>query len=168
LISSLQAAGAFSQATAVINATSAGLAGDGALDVPLETTQGRCVVMDMVYRPLETPFLAQARALGRTTVDGLEMLIRQAEPAFEAFSPEPWTHERDHSLDAFDGSLAAFTKVRDETLALLRALPPGAAERLGLSAFFGPVTLGQYATHIADHDLEHLAQMRECRRAAGA
>ena len=85
----LHAAGAFSQATAVINATSAGLAGDGALDVPLETTQGRCVVMDMIYRPLETPFLAQARALGRTTVDGLEMLIRQAEPAFEAFFGEP-------------------------------------------------------------------------------
>jgi uncharacterized damage-inducible protein DinB len=98
----------------------------------------------------------------------LRRIVAEDQPAFEAFSPEPWTHERDHSLDAFDGSLAAFTKVRDETLALLRALPPGAAERLGLSAFFGPVTLGQYATHIADHDLEHLAQMRECRRAAGA
>lgn len=79
------AAGALSQATAVINATSAGLAGEGTLDVPLETTQAACVVMDMVYKPLETPFLAQARALGRTTVDGLEMLIGQARPAFEMF-----------------------------------------------------------------------------------
>ncbi|HEX7947248.1 MAG TPA: shikimate dehydrogenase [Phenylobacterium sp.] len=82
------AAGPFSQATAVVNATAAGLNGDGALDVPLESTQARCVVMDMVYKPLETPFLLQARALGRTTVDGLEMLIRQAEPAFEAFFGE--------------------------------------------------------------------------------
>lgn len=81
-------ADAFGQATAVINATSAGLSGDGGLDVPLETTQARCVVMDMVYKPLETPFLLQARALGRTTVDGLEMLIRQAEPAFEVFFGE--------------------------------------------------------------------------------
>ena len=79
------AAGAFGQATAVINATSAGLAGEGGLDVPLAATQARCVVMDMVYKPLETPFLKEARALGRPTVDGLEMLIRQAEPAFEAF-----------------------------------------------------------------------------------
>jgi shikimate dehydrogenase len=39
----------------------------------------------MVYKPLETPFLRQASELGRATVDGLEMLIRQAEPAFEAF-----------------------------------------------------------------------------------
>lgn len=82
------AAGALSLSTAVINATSAGLAGEGQLDVPLETTQRQTVMMDMVYKPLETPFLRQARELGRTTVDGLEMLIRQAEPAFEAFFGE--------------------------------------------------------------------------------
>jgi uncharacterized damage-inducible protein DinB len=97
----------------------------------------------------------------------LRRILAEAQPAFEAFSPEPWTRERDHSRDPFEASLEAFTTVRGETLALLRALPSGAAERLGLSAFFGPVTLAQYATHIADHDLEHLAQMRECRRAAG-
>ena len=79
------AAGALQMATAVINATSAGLGGEGMLDVPLELTQAATVVMDMVYKPLETPFLAQARALGRSTVDGLEMLVRQAEPSFEAF-----------------------------------------------------------------------------------
>lgn len=82
------AVGALSVSTAVINATSAGLAGEGALDVPLETTQSAAVMMDMVYKPLETPFLRQARELRRATVDGLEMLIRQAEPAFEAFFGE--------------------------------------------------------------------------------
>lgn len=76
---------ALSDATAVINATSAGLSGQGQLDVPLEATPAATVVMDMVYKPLETPFLAQARALGRTTVDGLEMLIGQAVPSFEHF-----------------------------------------------------------------------------------
>lgn len=79
------AVGALSASTAVINATSAGLSGEGALDLPLETTQAATVVMDMVYKPLETPLLAQARALGRPTVDGLEMLVRQAEPSFEHF-----------------------------------------------------------------------------------
>jgi len=83
------AAGALKQATAVINATSAGLEGDGGLDLPLESTAPDTVVMDMVYKPLETPLLARARALGRPTVDGLEMLIRQAEPSFEAFFGEP-------------------------------------------------------------------------------
>jgi len=97
----------------------------------------------------------------------LRRMVHEEHPAFEAFSPEPWSRERDHSLDPFDTSLAAFGKIRSETLALLRTLPPGAEERIGLSGFFGPVTLVQYATHIADHDVEHLAQMRACRRAAG-
>ncbi len=77
--------GALREATAVINATSAGLDPDTDLDLPLEATGDDCVVMDMVYKPLETALLKHARALGRPTVDGLEMLIRQAEPSFEAF-----------------------------------------------------------------------------------
>ena len=47
------------------------------------------VVMDMVYKPLETGLLRQARASGRPTVDGLSMLINQAAPAFEAFYGAP-------------------------------------------------------------------------------
>lgn len=79
------AAQAFAGVTAVINATSAGLSGAETLDAPLAATPERAVVMDMVYKPLVTPFLAEAKRLGRPTVDGLEMLIRQAAPSFEAF-----------------------------------------------------------------------------------
>lgn len=79
------AARAFGGAVALINATSAGLSGQGSLDVPLSALPRQAVVMDMVYKPLETPFLAQARALGRPTVDGLEMLIQQAIPSFQHF-----------------------------------------------------------------------------------
>jgi shikimate dehydrogenase len=78
------AAAAFDEATAVVNATSAGLS-DELPDLPLEATPPAAVIMDMTYKPLETPFLARARALQRRTVDGLEMLIRQAGPSFEAF-----------------------------------------------------------------------------------
>jgi shikimate dehydrogenase len=76
---------AFAGANVVVNATSAGVVGDEALALPLESTPQGCVIMDMAYRPLVTPFLGQAKALGRRTVDGLEMLIRQAGPSFEAF-----------------------------------------------------------------------------------
>lgn len=79
------AAKAFDGAIAVVNATSAGLSGSPALDVPLEATPPSAVVMDMVYKPLTTPFLAQAEGLGRQTVDGLAMLIGQAAPSFEVF-----------------------------------------------------------------------------------
>lgn len=80
-----EAAAAFDGAGAIINATSAGLSGQGVLEVPLEAAPKTVIAMDMVYKPLTTPFLAQARALGLATVDGLEMLIRQAVPSFEAF-----------------------------------------------------------------------------------
>lgn len=80
-----QAAAAFEGAGGLVNATSAGLANGGALDVPLDATPASCVVMDMVYKPLTTPFLAQAQGIGRRTVDGLAMLIGQAIPSFEAF-----------------------------------------------------------------------------------
>lgn len=80
---------ALSGAAAVVNATSAGLTNGGRLDVSLKATPEAAVIMDMVYQPLITPFLAEAQALGRRTVDGLEMLIRQAAPSFEAFFGRP-------------------------------------------------------------------------------
>ena len=80
---------AFQGVAAVINATSAGLADDATPSFPLAATPRDCVVMDMVYRPLVTPFLAQAQKLGRPTVDGLAMLIGQARPSFEAFYGQP-------------------------------------------------------------------------------
>ena len=53
--------------------------------MPLEAAPDTAAVMDMMYKPLETPLLARARALGMSTVDGLAMLIGQAKPSFEAF-----------------------------------------------------------------------------------
>ena len=69
----------------VINATSLGLGGGEGPAAPLERTPASAVVMDMVYKPLRTAFLQRAESLGRRTVDGLEMLLRQAVPSFEAF-----------------------------------------------------------------------------------
>ena len=98
----------------------------------------------------------------------LRRMATEDQPSFVAFSPEPWARERDHSGDAFAASHAAFVRARAETRAFLRALPEGAGERLGVSSFFGPISLLQYATHMADHDVEHLRQMQACARAVTA
>ena len=82
-------AAALSDVTAVINATSAGLEGLGAPELPFEAVPPGAVVMDMVYKPLRTAFLRQAVARGHTAVDGLAMLIGQAAPSFEAFFGAP-------------------------------------------------------------------------------
>ena len=47
------------------------------------------VVMDMTYKPLNTPLLKTARARDLPTVDGLSMLIGQASPSFEALYRRP-------------------------------------------------------------------------------
>lgn len=80
-----EASKAFDGAVLVVNATSAGIASDDALDLPLEGIPAGAVMMDMTYKPLMTPFLSRARLLGHPIVDGLEMLVRQAAPSFEAF-----------------------------------------------------------------------------------
>jgi shikimate dehydrogenase len=69
---------------AVINATSAGLNGEGELPA-IESAPRTAVFMDMVYKPLRTRFLKSASTRGHPAVDGLEMLIGQARPSFEAF-----------------------------------------------------------------------------------
>ena len=44
------------------------------------------VVFDIVYTPLETQLLADARARGLQTVSGVEMFINQAVLQFRAFT----------------------------------------------------------------------------------
>ena len=74
---------------AVVNATPAGLEAAKAFGINVASLAPRAVVMDMVYRPVITPLLAAAQARGLTTVDGLEMLIGQARPSFEAMFERP-------------------------------------------------------------------------------
>ena len=73
----------------IINATSLGLNGGAGPDIDLAAAPKTAVVMDMVYRPLRTEFLERAAGHGLRIVDGLEMLIRQAAPSFEAFFGQP-------------------------------------------------------------------------------
>ena len=61
----------------------AGMKGGGALGMDVAGFTEDCVVADIVYVPLETQLLAQARARGLRTVDGLGMLLHQAVPGFE-------------------------------------------------------------------------------------
>lgn len=67
----------------LVNTTSLGMTGQPPLDIALSTLPKTGVVADIVYAPLETPLLAEARARGLTAVDGLGMLLYQAVPGFQ-------------------------------------------------------------------------------------
>ncbi|MCA3716115.1 shikimate dehydrogenase [Phenylobacterium sp.] len=88
-------AAALDGAAALINASSAGLGFDAPPPPDFSAAPAGAVAMDMTYKPLRTPFLAAAAARGLATVDGLDMLIGQARPAFEAFFGRPPPAEPD-------------------------------------------------------------------------
>jgi shikimate dehydrogenase len=93
---------AVTDAVLVINATSLGLGGGPGPDTPWRLARPGAVAMDMVYKPLDTAWMQEARAHGLSTVDGLEMLIRQAIPSFRALfgSDPPDLDVRARLLDA--------------------------------------------------------------------
>ena len=76
---------AASDAVLVVHTTSAGMKGAPSLDLDLGALPKTAAVCDIVYNPLETPLLKNARTAGLKTVDGLGMLMHQGVPAFEAF-----------------------------------------------------------------------------------
>ena len=80
-----RASAAAEGATTVVNTTSLGMDGQPPLPVRLEAAPPQALVADLVYQPLETPLLAEARMRGLTAVDGLGMLLHQAVPGFEAW-----------------------------------------------------------------------------------
>lgn len=77
-------------AAMVVNTTSQGMVGQRALDINLDKLPASALAADIIYIPLETPFLAAARRRGNRTINGLGMLLHQGRPAWKAwFGIEP-------------------------------------------------------------------------------
>lgn len=67
----------------LVNTTSLGMKGQPPLELDVAQLPSSAVVADLVYVPLDTPFLAASRARGLKTADGLGMLLHQAVRGFE-------------------------------------------------------------------------------------
>lgn len=76
-------------ADVLINTTSVGMEPDNeGIAVPPAILPGFSVVMDIVYAPLETRLLREAKAAGCQTIDGLAMLLYQGIAQFEIWTGE--------------------------------------------------------------------------------
>ncbi|MBE3638269.1 shikimate dehydrogenase [Mangrovicoccus algicola] len=73
---------ALKDAATVVNTTSLGMAGQPAFDLDLSAMRPGMLATDIVYTPLETPFLQAAARRGAQVVDGLGMLLWQGVPGF--------------------------------------------------------------------------------------
>lgn len=78
-------ADALASAALLVNTTSAGMDGKPPLDMALDRAFPTLAVADIVYVPVETALLAEAKARGLRTVDGLGMLLHQARQGFAAW-----------------------------------------------------------------------------------
>lgn len=67
----------------LVNSTSLGMTGSTPLEININTLPNTAICYDIVYAPLETQMLKDAKSLGLGTVDGLGMLLHQAVPGFE-------------------------------------------------------------------------------------
>jgi shikimate dehydrogenase len=67
----------------LINTTSLGMSGQNQLGIEISRLKADAIVADVVYVPLETALIRDARRLGHRSVGGLGMLLHQAVPGFE-------------------------------------------------------------------------------------
>ena len=79
------AADAVAEADLIVNATSLGMTGAPSLPLDADQLKPGAIVCDIVYTPLQTPFLQEAAARGCVAINGLSMLMHQAVPGYRAW-----------------------------------------------------------------------------------
>ena len=82
---------ALNGAKTIVNTTSLGMVNQPKFDLNFKNVSSEALVTDLVYNPVETEFLCRAKQSGCRTVDGLGMLLFQAELGFSNwfnFKPE--------------------------------------------------------------------------------
>ena len=78
---------AFGRADVLVNTTSVGMVPDvDRTPVPGNLLDSHLAVSDIVYNPLETRLLREAKAAGARTINGLDMLVWQGALAFEKWT----------------------------------------------------------------------------------
>ena len=78
----------------IINATSMGMVGQPDFSQPISRAKKTALVVDIVYNPLITGLIKEAKKLNLKTVGGIGMLINQAVPGFEHwFQKKPQVDE---------------------------------------------------------------------------
>jgi len=87
-------AAAMHGADGMVNATPVGMAKFPGLPLPAELLSPKLWVSEIVYFPLKTQLLAEAKALGCRTMSGAGMAVFQAAEAFRLFSGRTADRER--------------------------------------------------------------------------
>jgi len=96
----------------IVNTSTLGMNGAPPLNLDLSPAAWDATVCDIVYSPLETGLLSEARRRGLRAVDGLGMLLHQAVPGFEIWfgvRPEVTAALRETVIAAIEAHKKAHT-----------------------------------------------------------
>ena len=105
-VGGLEATAGLDAYDAVVNASSMGMTDyDGASPIAAASLRPGLVVMDIVYKPIQTELVLRAQARGATAIHGGRMLLHQASRQFNLYTGEPAPlAEMDAALQAQLGS----------------------------------------------------------------
>ena len=107
--------------------------------------------------------MAHLRACAEVWGRSIDRMIREDHPTIRYVSPRGWIKKTDYLEQSFHDSLREFCEKRADLLEALRALDPVGWSR---RATFTGTTVGRhgtvltYARRIADHEVQHLDQLR--------
>ncbi len=74
--------------------------------------------------------------------------------------PDRWAEERQYRKNDTSETLSAFRRRRSEVVCLLESLSPGDWQRGGVHLSRGRLTLAEWVSSLANHDANHLHQLR--------
>lgn len=98
-------------------------------------------------------------------VPRLKRMLLEEAPVFPSSASTRTGVAANSTPGDFEAALAEFCRVREETLAFLQSLRGADWQRIGTTPTRGTLTIEAYARYLAEHDLEHLAQLEATRAA---
>ena len=120
----------------------------------------------LVWRPAEGEWslkeiAAHLRDAEELALAQIDAFVAGSSSALPAWDVDLLPQERDYQSGEIARVLASFRGMRRETTYLLWALTEADWQRSAEHPYRGPVTLGELARELAQHDLEHLWQVRQ-------
>ncbi len=120
----------------------------------------------LVWRPAEGEWslkeiAAHLRDAEELALAQFNAFVAGSSSALPAWDVDLLPQERDYQSGEIARVLASFRGMRRESTYLLWALTEADWQRSAEHPYRGPVTLGELARELAQHDLEHLWQVRQ-------
>lgn len=110
--------------------------------------------------------LCHLRDTARLHGDRMRRVAYEDNPTLPAWDEAAAARDQKYQDDVTEAVLPAYVQARGATIELLAGLAPEALLRPGVHAESGPLTLEGLIDSSANHDLDHMAQLRRLKAGA--